>query len=99
MEQKHCCDKKTERTEEERRRLVNRLSRIEGQIRGIKGMLERDAYCTEILTQSAAVNAAVNSFNKDLIASHIRGCVARDLREGKDEVVNDLVATLQKLMR
>ena len=99
MEQKHCCDKKTERTEEERRRLVNRLSRIEGQIRGIKGMLERDAYCTEILTQSAAVNAAVNSFNKDLIASHIRGCVARDLREGKDEVVDDLVATLQKLMR
>lgn len=99
MEQKHCCEKITERTEEKRRSLMNRLSRIEGQIRGIKGMLERDAYCTEILMQSAAVNAAVNSFNKDLIASHIRGCVARDLREGKDEVVDDLVATLQKLMR
>ncbi|MBD5114345.1 MAG: metal-sensing transcriptional repressor [Ruminococcaceae bacterium] len=94
-----CCDKTTDRTEEERKKLIHRLNRIEGQIRGIRGMIEKDAYCTDILMQSAAVNAAVNSFNKDLIASHIRGCVTRDIREGKDEVVDELVATLQKLMK
>ena len=95
-----CCHKKTTmRTEEEYKKLINRLNRIEGQIRGIKGMLERNAYCTDILVQSAAVNAAVNSFNKELLASHIRSCVARDIREGKDEVIDELVGTLQKLMR
>lgn len=94
-----CCEKKTPRSEEERRRLINRLNRIEGQIRGIKGMLERNAYCTDVLVQSAAVNAAVNSFNKDLIAAHMKGCVVRELREGNDEVIDDLVATLQKLMK
>ena len=94
-----CCDKTTDRTEEERKKLIHRLNRNEGQIRGIRGMIEKDAYCTDILMQSAAVNAAVNSFNKDLIASHIRGCVTRDIREGKDEVVDELVATLQKLMK
>ena len=61
--------------------------------------VEKDAYCTDILVQSAAVNAAVNAFNKELLASHIRGCVARDIREGKDEVIDELVATLQKLMK
>lgn len=94
-----CCEKTTERSEEERKRLINRLNRIEGQIRGIKGMLERNAYCTDILVQSAAVNAAVNSFNKDLIAAHIRGCVVRDIREGNEEVIDDLVDTLQKMMK
>lgn len=93
-----CC-KTTDRSEEEKRRLIHRLNRIEGQIRGIRGMLERDAYCTDILTQCAAVNAAVNAFNRDLIASHIRGCVVRDVREGKDEVIDELVDTLQKLMK
>ncbi|MCH5324240.1 MAG: metal-sensing transcriptional repressor [Eubacterium sp.] len=94
-----CCCKTTDRTEEERKKLIHRLNRIEGQIRGIRGMIEKDAYCADILVQSAAVNAAVNSFNKDLIASHIRGCVARDIREGKDEVIDELVVTLQKLMK
>ena len=94
-----CCDKTTARSEEDRKKLIHRLNRIEGQIRGIRGMIEKDAYCTDILVQSAAVNAAVNAFNKDLIASHIRGCVARDIREGKDEVIDELVATLQKLMK
>jgi DNA-binding FrmR family transcriptional regulator len=100
-EQKCCCcsDKTTMRSEEERRKLMNRLSRIEGQIRGIKGMLEKDAYCTDVLTQSAAVSAAMNAFNKELLASHIRTCVARDIREGKDEVIDELVVTLQKLMK
>ena len=94
-----CCDKRTERSDEERKKLINRLSRIEGQIRGIKGMIESDAYCNDILVQSAAVNAAINSFNKELLASHIKGCVARDIREGKDEVIDELVATIQKLMK
>ena len=93
------CEKHTDRTAEEQKKLINRLNRIEGQIRGIRGMIEKDAYCTDILMQSAAVNAAVNAFNKDLIASHIRGCVARDIRDGKDDVIDELVATLQKLMK
>ena len=75
------------------------MNRIEGQIRGIRKMVEKNAYCADILVQSAAVNAAVNSFNKELLARHIRGCVARDIREGKDEVIDELVATLQKLMK
>ncbi|MGN0628870.1 MAG: metal-sensing transcriptional repressor [Oscillospiraceae bacterium] len=94
-----CCQKMTHRSEEERKKLVNRLSRIEGQIRGIRNMVENDVYCNDILVQCAAVNAAVNAFNKELIASHIRGCVARDIREGKDEVIDELVETLQKLMK
>ena len=94
-----CCGKMTDRSEEERKKLIHRLNRIEGQIRGIRGMVEKDAYCTDILIQSAAVNAAVNAFNKDLIASHIRGYVARDIRDGNDEVIDELVATLQKLMK
>ena len=94
-----CCKKHTARSEEEKKKLINRLKRIEGQIRGIIGMMENDAYCNDILIQSAAVNAAVNAFNKELLASHIRTCVARDIREGKDETIDELVATLQKLMR
>ena len=97
----HCAGggKQTHRTEEERKALMHRLNRIVGQIRGLKGMLEKDAYCTDILTQSAAVTAAMNSFNKELLASHVRSCVARDLRAGKDEVIDELVVLLQKLMK
>ena len=94
-----CCKKHTARSEEEKKKLINRLKRIEGQIRGIIGMMENDAYCNDILIQSAAVNAAVNAFNKELLASHIRTCVARDIWEGKDETIDELVATLQKLMK
>lgn len=94
-----CCTKHTDRSEADRKKLINRLKRIEGQIRGIIGMLENDAYCNDILIQSAAVNAAVNSFNKELLANHIRTCVARDIRAGKDETIDELVATLQKLMK
>ena len=93
-----CSEKHTARSEEEKKKLINRLKRIEGQIRGIIGMMENDAYCNDILIQSAAVNAAVNAFNKELLATHIRTCVARDIREGKDETIDELVATLQKLM-
>ena len=94
-----CCHKHKERSEKEYRDLINRLNRIEGQIRGIKGMVERDAYCPEILVQVAAANAALNSFNKVLLANHIRTCVADDIRDGKDETIDELVTTLQKLMR
>ena len=94
-----CSEKHTARSEEERKKLVNRLKRVEGQIRGIIRMLENDAYCNDILIQSAAVNAAVNAFNKELLAQHIRTCVARDIRQGKDETIDELVATLQKLMK
>ena len=93
-----CCEKKTLRSGEEQKKLVNRLNRIEGQIRGIRNMVENDAYCNDILVQCAAVNAAVNAFNRELIASHMRGCVARDLREGKDEGIDELGATLQHLI-
>lgn len=95
-----CChDKKSVRSEEERTRLIHRLNRIEGQIRGIRGMVENDAYCVDILTQSAAVSAAVNGFNKQLLGNHIKGCVTRDIREGNEEVVEELLDIIQKLMR
>jgi DNA-binding FrmR family transcriptional regulator len=94
-----CCHKTKERPEKEYRDLINRLNRIEGQIRGIRGMVERDVYCPEILVQVAAANAALNSFNKVLLANHIRTCVARDIREGKEETMDELVAVLQKLMK
>ena len=95
-----CCSHKTkERGEKEYRDLCNRLSRIEGQVRGVKKMLESDAYCTDILVQVAAVNAALNSFSKVLLANHIRTCVADDIRAGEDEVIDELVATVQKMMK
>lgn len=94
-----CLTKTKERTEKEHRDLINRLSRIEGQIRGIKGMVERNAYCPDILVQVAAVNAALNSFNKVLLANHIKTCVTEDIRAGKEETVDELVVTLQKLMK
>ena len=100
-EQKECCcsHKTKERTEKEYKDLMNRLSRIEGQVRGIRKMVESDCYCPDILIQVSAVNAALNSFNKVLLANHIRTCVAEDIREGKDETIDELVVTLQKLMK
>ncbi|OUQ17976.1 metal-sensing transcriptional repressor [Lachnoclostridium sp. An138] len=100
-EQKECCcsHKTKERTEKEYKDLINRLSRIEGQVRGIRKMVESDCYCPDILVQVSAVNAALNSFNKVLLANHIRTCVADDIREGNDETIDELVTVLQKLMR
>ena len=95
----HISEPTKERTPEEYKRLIHRLNRIEGQIRGIRGMVENDAYCPDILVQSAAAGAALNAFNKELLASHIRTCVVEDIRDGKDEVIDELVATLQKLMK
>ncbi len=94
-----CCQRTKERSEKEYKDLQNRLSRIEGQVRGIRGMLDRNAYCTDILVQVAAVNAALNSFNKVLLTNHIRTCVADNIRRGNDDVIDELVALLQKLMR
>lgn len=101
MSQKwECCSNKTkERSEQEYKDLLHRLNRIEGQVRGIKGMVERGAYCTDILVQVAAVNAALNSFNRVLLANHIKTCVIEDIKEGREETVEELLATLQKLMK
>lgn len=93
-----CC-KMTNRNEEERKKLINRLNRIEGQIRGIRGMIEKDAYCNDILIQSAAASAAINAFNKELLCSHIKNCVTRDIRNGDDQVIDELMETLYKLMK
>ena len=97
--QECCCHKIKERSEEEYKSLIHRLNRIEGQIRGIRNMLEKSAYCPDILLQVAAANAALNAFSKELLAQHIRTCVARDIREGRDETIDERVATLQKLMK
>ena len=97
--EKNCCHKTKERSPQEYKKLINRLNRIEGQIRGIKKMVEEDAYCIDILVQVASANAALNSFNKELLASHIKTCVADDIRNGKDETIDELVVTLQKLMK
>ena len=98
--EKECCSHKTkERPLQEYKNLIQRLNRIEGQIRGIRGMVEKNAYCTDILIQIAAANAALNAFTKELLADHIKTCVAQDIRNGKDETVDELVATLQKLMK
>ena len=93
------CHKKKKRDEAEYKKLINRLNRIEGQIRGIKRMVENDAYCPDILVQAAAANAALNAFNKELLSNHMHTCVANDIREGKDETIDELMDTLQKLMR
>lgn len=95
----NCCHKTKERTEKEYKDLIHRLNRIEGQVRGIKGMVEKDVYCTNILVQVAAVNAALNSFSRALLSNHIKTCVTQDILEGKEETVDELVATLQKLMK
>ena len=89
----HCLHSTKERSEKEKRGMINRLSRIEGQVRGIRKMVENNAYCPEILIQVSAVNAALNSFK------HIRSCVAEDIREGKEETIDELVLVLQKLMK
>lgn len=95
-----CCSKKNkERSEKEYKDLLNRLSRIEGQVRGVKAMVERDAYCTDIITQVAAINAALNSFNKVLLANHMKSCVIQDIKDGKEETIDELVALLQRLMK
>ena len=92
-------DKTTERPEKEYKDMINRLSRIEGQIRGIKGMVEKNVYCTDILIQVSAVNAALHSFNRVLLENHIKTCVTQDIKDGREETVEELIQTLKKLMK
>lgn len=94
-----CCAKTTKRSQDDKKCMINRLSRIEGQIRGVKRMVEEDAYCPDILVQVSAISAALNSFNKVLMANHIKGCVTRDIKEGREETVDELVKVLEKLMK
>ena len=94
-----CTHKTKERSEKEFASLINRLNRIEGQVRGVKKMVETDAYCTDILVQVSAISAALNAFNKELLSNHIKTCVADDIRNGKDETIDELVTALQKLMK
>ena len=99
MEQCCQCRKTRQRSDGELKKLTNRLNRIEGQVRGLREMLQKDAYCTDILVQVSAVSAALNSFSKELLAEHIHTCVADGIRAGDEQVVDELVATLQKLMK
>ena len=99
MENNCCCHKTKHRSDEEYKALINRLSRIEGQVRGIRKMVETDAYCVDILTQVSAIQAALNAFNRELLANHIRTCIMNDIKNGNDEIVDELVQTLQKLMK
>ena len=103
-EEKKCCccagERTTERGEKEYKDLMNRLKRIEGQVRGVERMLENSAYCPDILVQVSAINCALNSFNKVLLAEHLKSCVAEDIAAGKgDEAIDELAALLQKLMK
>lgn len=93
------CERMKHRSEQERTTLMNRLSRIEGQIRGIRGMIERDAYCPDILTQVSAATAALNSFSRTLLSEHIRTCVKEDVRQGNDGAIDELLDVLARLMR
>lgn len=94
-----CCRKTKERSDKEYKSLMNRLNRIEGQVRGIKKMVENNAYCPDILIQVSAINAALNAFNKELLSNHLKSCVINDIKAGNDEVIDELVATLHKLMK
>jgi len=99
IKQCECSIKTKERSKTEYKKLINRLNRIEGQVRGVRGMVENNAYCTDILVQVSAINSALNAFNKELLANHIKTCVADDIKAGKNETVDELVLTLQKLMK
>lgn len=94
-----CCHKTKERTPEEYKALIHRLNRIEGQIRGIRGMVENNSYCVDILNQVAAAQAALNAFSRELLSNHIHTCVAEDIRQGKDATIDELVLTIQRLMK
>lgn len=93
------CQRKRKRSEAEMKKLCNRLCRIEGQVRGLREMLQKDVYCTEILIQVSAVNAALNSFSRELLSEHLKTCVAEGIRSGDGEVIDELVNVLQKLMK
>jgi DNA-binding FrmR family transcriptional regulator len=96
-----CCgdEKHTVRTEEQKKKLLNRLNRLEGQVRGVKKMIENDAYCNDVLVQTAAISAAVNALSREVLRAHLNSCVIRDIRAGRDEVTDELMETLERIMR
>lgn len=93
------CHELKHRNEPEFKDLIHRLNRIEGQVRGVRRMVEEEHYCVEILTQVSAIQSALNSFNKVLLGNHIRSCVVEDIRQGNDEVIEELLKTIQKIMK
>lgn len=95
----NCCEKMKMRADEEKRALLNRLSRIEGQVRGIKAMVESDKYCVDILTQTAAVASAVNSFSREILEAHIRSCVINGVKSGDDEKIEELISVIERFMK
>jgi len=94
-----CCEKHKHRDEQEYKKLIHRLNRVEGQIRGVKKMVEEERYCVDILTQVSAIQAALNAFNKELLSNHIQTCVVEDIKNGDSAVVDELCVTIQKLMK
>ena len=94
-----CCLRQKHRDEKEYRDLIHRLNRIEGQVRGIRAMLEQERYCIDIITQVSAATSALNAFNKALLSQHIKTCVADNIKDGNDEVIDELCDTLKKLMK
>ena len=99
MGEKICCGKIKHRTDKEIKDLITRLSRIEGQVRGIKNMVEEERYCVDILNQVSAIQAALNSFNKELLSNHIRTCVVEDIQAGREEMLDELCETIKKMMK
>lgn len=99
MTDNHCCDRQTERTEKERKALLNRCSRIEGQIRGIKGMIEKDVYCDDILNQIAAAQSALNALSRVILERHMKTCLIDRIQSGENEVIDELMLTVEKMMK
>ena len=99
MAERECCERLKHRTGEEKKDLITRLNRVEGQVRGVRNMVETDRYCVDILNQVSAIQAALNSFNKELLANHIRSCVVEDIQKGNEDVVSELCKTIKKLMK
>lgn len=99
MKNKCCCERKKNRSDEEYKKMMNRLNRIEGQVKGIKNMLENDCYCPDILLQVSAVNAALNAFSKELLSSHLHSCVVEDIRNGREDTMDELIQVIKKMMK
>lgn len=96
---KDCCCKKKYRTEAEYKSLIHRLNRIEGQVRGVKCMVEDDRYCVDILMQVAAIQSALKAFNRELLSNHIKTCVVEDIKAGDEQIVDELCGTIMKLLK
>lgn len=99
MNEEHCCDRQTHRSDKERTALLNRCSRIEGQVRGIKGMIEKDVYCDDILNQIAAVQSALNALSRVILERHMKTCLIDRIQSGENEVIDELMVTVEKMMK